>query len=114
MFHLVAPCRLLDTRGSAALANGDTLDVTVGGRCGVPVGATAAVVNLTAVTPTSDGFAALHRAGMAWMGTSTLNYRIGRTRANNAVVAVASDGKIALRNVGAATHFLIDVTGYFQ
>lgn len=66
------------------------------------------------VTPSSDGFAALHRAGIAWMGTSTLNYRNGRTRANNAVVEVASDGMIALRNVGAPTHFLIDVTGYFQ
>jgi hypothetical protein len=115
MFYLLAsPCRLLDTRSTAAVADGGTLNVAVGGRCGLPVGARSAVVNLTAVNPPAGGFGALYRADSAWPGTSTLSYRTGKTRANNAIVELAPNGTISLRNVGAATHFLIDVTGYFQ
>lgn len=114
LFYLVTPCRVIDTRGGAALASNATRIVNVGGACGVPLGATAAAVNLTVVGPTTTGFLALYPSNTSWPGTSTINYRSGKTRANSAVVRLAPEGTLSVLNNGAATHFLIDVTGYFR
>jgi hypothetical protein len=55
-FFTVAPCRLLDTRDTAEpLAAGDLRLVEVGSRCGIPLGARALSVNLTAVDGTRFG-----------------------------------------------------------
>ncbi|HEX8408038.1 MAG TPA: hypothetical protein VF883_04190 [Thermoanaerobaculia bacterium] len=113
LLYLVTPCRVIDTRGNP-VADGATRTLTIGGLCNVPVGATAIALNVTAVAPAATGYAALYPSNVAWPGSSTINYRAARTRANNAIVAVAPDGTINLRNVGATTDFIIDVTGYFQ
>lgn len=113
LLYLVTPCRVIDTRGNA-VADGSTRTLAVGGLCNVPVGATAIAVNITAIAPATTGYAALYPSNVPWPGSSTINYRAGRTRANNAVVAIAPDGTVNLRNVGATTDFIIDVTGYFQ
>jgi hypothetical protein len=48
---------------------------------------------------------------------STINYRAGRTRANNAVLTLSESGAITVF-VGGQTigtvHFILDVNGYFQ
>jgi sugar lactone lactonase YvrE len=113
LLYLVTPCRVIDTRGNP-IADGATRTLTIGGLCNVPVGATAIALNVTAVAPAAAGFASLYPSNVAWPGNSTINYRAGKTRANNAIVAVAPDGTINLRNVGATTDFIIDVTGYFN
>ncbi|HET9229101.1 MAG TPA: hypothetical protein VFR31_20655, partial [Thermoanaerobaculia bacterium] len=54
-YFTVAPCRMLDTRIGPALQSGSTRLVNVDGACGVPPGAKALAVNVTAVSPTVTG-----------------------------------------------------------
>ncbi|HEX7809440.1 MAG TPA: hypothetical protein VF608_11960, partial [Thermoanaerobaculia bacterium] len=67
-----------------------------------------------AVSPAATGYISLYPTNLPWPGTSTINYRSGRTRANSAVVRTAPDGTLSVLNNGASIHFLIDVTGYFR
>lgn len=112
--YLVLPCRVIDTRDSWPVGDGTTRTLVVGGLCGIPVGAASVALNVTAIAPAAPGYASLYPPTIVWPGTSTLNYRTGKTRANNAVVALGPDGTLLLKNVGATTHFVVDVTGYFQ
>jgi hypothetical protein len=50
---------------------------------------------------------------------SSINFALGRTRANNAIGALGADGQLTVRcdmpaGSTAVTHFLADVTGYFE
>jgi len=113
--YLVTPCRVLDTRGGQPLFTASTQLVQITGRCGIPSGAKAVVMNITAVTPSGAGSLTVYPGtGAARPGTSTVSYRANRTRANNAVIRLASNGRLAVYNGGPSLHFLIDVTGYFQ
>ena len=118
--YIVTPCRVIDTRGPVgpyggpALANGATREIQITGTCGIPAGATAVVANVTAVAPTTTGLLALFPGGTGWPGNSTLNYRAGKTRANNAILVLSATGSVNILNSGAAQHFLIDVTGYLD
>jgi hypothetical protein len=64
----------------------------------------------------ADGDLRLYPAGSALPPTSTINYRIGQTRANNAVVSLgaASDLGIQCDQSAGSVHFILDVNGYFQ
>jgi len=115
--YLVTPCRLIDTRADFALGTNATRNVPVAGRCGIPSGAIAAAINITAVSPVIDGWMSVFPgpAGSTRPPVSTISYRIGRTRANNALAGVGSDGTINVFNAGTQpVHFIIDVTGYFR
>jgi len=122
-FYLLTPCRLVDSRnpngpyGGPVLAPGGVRNLVVAGQCSVPSGIKAVAVNLVAVEPTADGWFILYPGpiGSARPLSSNINYRTGKTVANNAIVPVAADGSINIYNsTGAATHFIIDLSGYFQ
>ena len=96
--YLVTPCRLIDTRGPNGAAGGPILGassvraVVAAGNCGLPAGAAAIVVNLTAVRPPSTGYlTAYPGTGSGPPGTSTLNYKKDKVLGNNAVVRLSSD-----------------------
>lgn len=121
-YYTVTPCRLLDTRtqeGGAApvAANTDRLlDVVAVTRCGVSPLATAVVVNITVTEPTGGGHLLVYAADSAAPGTSTLNFRAGDTRANNALPSLSGDGKLKIRPVilpAGSTHVIVDVVGFF-
>lgn len=113
--YLITPCRILDTRGTAIPYSQGTQLVQVTGRCGVPTGAKALVLNIAAVAPAGNGYLTVYPGtGAAPPKASTLNYRTGRTRANNGVMRLSSDGRLAVFNGGPAVHYVIDATGYFQ
>lgn len=118
--HIVTPCRVTDTRGPAGPAGGPALPnlatrtLQITGACGIPSTARAVVANVTAVAPTTSGFLAFYPTGTTWPGNSTINYRAGKTRANNAVVGLSPLGQATVLNNGATQNFIIDVTGYFQ
>jgi subtilisin family serine protease len=112
--YTITPCRVVDSRNTTALAHLATRDIQFTGVCGIPSSAVAVVANLTAIAPTTTGFLALYPTGTTWPGTSTLNYRAGKTRANNAIQRLSATGKATILNNGASQHFVIDVTGYFQ
>lgn len=72
-------------------------------------------MNITVVTPAAAGTLTVYPGtGASPPGTSTVAYRANRTRANNAVMRLASNGRLSVANNGPALHFLIVVTGYFQ
>jgi hypothetical protein len=51
------------------------------------------------------------------VGTNEISFSAGVTRANNAVIELATDGTgtIQVRNLAAAAvHFVLDVNGYFE
>jgi pseudomonalisin len=120
-FYTVTPCRVLDTRlpsgplGGPALAAGEVRDLPLGGNCGIPADAEAVVANLTVVNPSAPGYFALSVTG-SFGHTSTLNFRAGQTRANNAVVPLFGNGhtKTHLSMATGQADLVVDVTGYFR
>ena len=124
-FHVVAPCRLIDTRGPVGPSGGPALGANtsrtfpVTGRCGVPAAARAVAVNVTAVNPGEAGNFRLHPSGTAAPLASHLNFARARTRANHGVIALGADGRITVRcdmpgGSAAVVHFVADVAGYFE
>lgn len=113
--YLITPCRVLDTRNSTAIAASETRSVPISGVCGIPATAKAIAVNVAAIAPASAGWLTLYEHGAVRPMTSTLSYRSGKTRANNALVNVSADGRIDVYNGGTnAIHAVLDVTGYFE
>jgi len=119
-FYTLTPCRLLDTRlatGAPAVPAGGDRVVTATGRCEIPAGAKAISLNATAVTPSAAGHLRLFPGDETAPNASTLNFAAGQTRANNAIVMLASSGSgtFGVRNAApASVHVVIDVNGYFQ
>lgn len=119
-FYTAAPCRAVDTRSStppALAASSSRAFVVTGGSCGVPTSAKAVSVNATVVSPAAAGFLTLYPGNGSAPGTSNVNFQAGQTRANNAVVSLATDGSGSLgvlNGSSGTSHVLIDVNGYFQ
>jgi ELWxxDGT repeat protein len=121
-FYTQAPCRVADTRlpvDGPALAANAARTFVVAGRCGVPATAKAVALNVTVVNPSDFGDLRLYPAGLPPPGASSLNFRAGGPRANNAVVPLGVDGRIGIQcdmPVGSTgtTHLVVDVNGYFQ
>ena len=122
-FFAVPPCRLVDTRAAAGPLGGPAL-VAAGSRqfaltgvCGIPAAATAVSVNVTVTQAAAPGFLSLFPGdGLAPMA-SNINFSVGQTRANNAVVLLGSAGTrsvAALNGSAGIVHLILDVNGYFQ
>jgi hypothetical protein len=120
MFYMITPCRIIDTRdpvghyGGPASSSGSLRQIQITGACGIPTGAKSIAANVTAVSPTASGFLGLYASDVVWPGTSTISYRVGKTRANNSAIALSADGRIIAKNEGTTLHFIIDVTGYYK
>ncbi len=115
-----APVRLLDTRETAPVGPGQErlLDVRAtrdGGASGVPDGATAVVLNVTATAPTDATDVRVYptRAGAAPPVVSNLNTTRGRTVPNLVVVAVGELSSVTLRNEAGAVHLVADLAGWY-
>jgi hypothetical protein len=123
-FYTLPPCRVLDTRSPAGPLAGPALQpsatrefVVSAAACGVPSGAWGVSVNATVTGPVAPGFLTLFAGDSPRPLASTINFSPGQTRANNAVVPLASDfsGRIRVTNgSGGSVHFLVDVKGYFK
>ena len=122
-FVALAPARLADTRSGQATVDGlfqgigiarggSTMELTVGGRGGVPLGAGAASLNVTAKNGAAAGFATVFPCGVARPTTSSLNYTAGATVPNAVVSKLGSDGKVCIY-VSVDTDIVVDVGGYF-
>ncbi|MFE5495458.1 hypothetical protein ACFQ7Z_36625 [Streptomyces virginiae] len=113
------PTRVVDTREGLGTAKGQvpgqgTFGVEIAGRAGVPRGATAVAVNLTATNPRSAGHLTAYPSGKAAPATSNVNFTAGQTVANSAVVPIGPDGKINVRNGGwDPADVVVDVVGYY-
>jgi hypothetical protein len=121
-YHTVTPCRVADTRGATGpyggpplAANGDRTFV-VGGQCGIPATAQAVSFNFTITQPTGLGDLRTFPGGGTLPLVSTMNWRPGQTRANNAIVPLGPSGDIVAHvdQASGTVHLIIDVNGYFQ
>jgi hypothetical protein len=122
-FYTVAPCRVVDTRrpngplGGPAMVPMSTRDFTIRGNCGIPATARSVALNVTVTGATSYGDLRIYPSGGP-ANSSTLNWSIGQTRANNAIFALGEpSGSLTVWCVmfaGSGAHVILDVFGYFE
>ena len=122
-FFNVTPCRVLDTRNvpeGPALSANTTRDFQVQGKCGVPVGAKAATLNVTVVSWTGQGHLRLFPSGTTLPTISTINFTgtSSAALANGAIVPLSTNANdlsvFTFFQAGTGTtHLVLDVTGYF-
>jgi hypothetical protein len=127
-YTAVTPFRVCDTRptnvvpsnqcntgstggGTGPVTQGQKRVVTIVGFGGVPSGATAVVVNLTAIAPTQGTFLTLLPDG-GTPGTSNLNPTAGSVIANLVEVGLSSGGKIDVYNPLGSVNVALDIEGY--
>jgi hypothetical protein len=130
----ISPVRVLDTRSDVGVATVQdatpalltvtgSIATTTGQQNVVPTGASSVVINVTAISPTSDGFVSL-RPGDATgaPAVSTLNVTVGGTFPNGATITLPTSGGSAgqvqiwyeaYAATGGTTDLLIDVVGYY-
>jgi murein DD-endopeptidase MepM/ murein hydrolase activator NlpD len=117
-FRPLTPARLLDTRTgngapAARVAGGQTIDVQVVGRGGVPASGVAAVVlNATVTNPSQGSYLTVYPTGIARPTTSNMNFVAGQTLANLAVIGVGSGGRVSVFNAAGAADVIFDVAGW--
>ena len=117
----LSPTRICDTRSGSGTqctgsppGRGGTLTVAVTGNAGIPAGATAVTLNVTAISPTAAGYLT------AWNGTgspplsSNLNFAPGQVVATLVTVPISPSGTIGLFNAIGTTNVAVDVEGYWK
>ncbi|MBM6398966.1 hypothetical protein [Phycicoccus sonneratiae] len=117
----VTPYRLLDTRKKVGVSTttplgaGKSVDFQVTTRGGVPAsGPTSVVLNVTVVSPTSEGYVTMYPTGGSRPTASSVNFNKGWTGANLITVKLGTGGKVRLFNYAGNTHVVADVMGYYH
>ncbi|MCX2747547.1 S8 family peptidase [Arthrobacter sp. MI7-26] len=119
-----APYRALDTRVGTGgvtggvtgpIAPGQTINLTVTGRGGIPAtGVSAVAMNITVTAPTAAGYITAYAGGTTKPDTSNVNYGPGQTVPNFAITPVAADGTVSFTNSSSGTvHLIADTSGYY-
>ena len=123
--HLLAsPVRVYDSRPGnppniglkTPLANGATRTIDAkGNSSGVPAHSTAILANFTVVNTSANGFLSAYKTGIAFPGTSTINWYLpGTVVANTTVVAINDSQQFTcLVPASSSTDFFVDVIGYY-
>jgi alpha-tubulin suppressor-like RCC1 family protein len=112
-FTSVPPSRVLDTRdGNGPVGAGGT--VTVGLGAHLPADATAVVLNVTGVTPTSATHVTVYPSDVPRPAASSLNLAAGDIRANQVTVAPSQQRTVTLYNNSGSVDLVVDVAGYYR
>ncbi|HSL34496.1 MAG TPA: hypothetical protein VK871_12645 [Candidatus Limnocylindrales bacterium] len=118
----IEPVRVLDTRPAfsiglvGAFAANVPRSFAVAGAFTIPADAVAVTGNVTVANQTAGGYLSVTPSPVVNPLSSTVNFPLGDTRANNLTVPLASDGKLAAvykAPAGKTTHLIVDITGYF-
>ena len=117
-FHATAPTRVLDNRtglGSYTTPWTDNLTrpVAVSGVAGIPAGASAVVVNLTATNGTSGSLLTAYPSGSGLPNASNLLFGPGQTIPNLVMVPVGPNGTIDIYNQLGNVDVIADIVGYY-
>lgn len=119
-FSAQAPFRQLDTRDGTGgvggpVAPGQTINVKVTGRGGIPSsGVSAVAMNITVANPSSFGFITAYAGGTPRPNASNVNYAAGQIVPNFAITPVAPDGTISFTNTsGGTVQIIADTSGYY-
>jgi hypothetical protein len=116
------PTRVVDTRDSTRalmnmgtagfpLAANTTKTITLAGDRGIPTDASVISANVTVVSPGGTGSLTMWDCGTQ-PPIQSLNYRQGRSVANGVQVQLSTTGTVCIRST-AATHVVVDVTGWW-
>ena len=109
-YHSLSPTRVLDTRTTTAIPAGHTVKVDLSSYPGI----SAAMLNLTVVSATGNGFVTASPDGGATPTTSNVNYLAGQTVPNEALVAVGEDDYVDFTNSGKGqAELVVDLDGFF-
>ncbi|MEO1055657.1 MAG: fibronectin type III domain-containing protein [Actinomycetota bacterium] len=118
----IVPARYLETRQGSPTFDGQSEGIgqrqarqvttlQVAGRGDIPDDATSAILNIATINPALQGFITVYPCDVDQPEASTLNYQAGQTIANNAVIALSSEGTICIY-----THrqmdLIVDITGW--
>jgi hypothetical protein len=123
-FVAITPCRLADTRnatfpsgyGPPSLQAATSRDFVFTARCGIPSSAQAVSTNLTATNALGAGFILNYPAGGSLPSppVSSLNYLLGQTVANAAIVPLGTGNAATFIAGVSGTDLIIDVNGYYD
>jgi hypothetical protein len=120
-FTALNPTRLLDTRyhvgvsTTTPVAANSLVTLQVTGQAGIPDGASAVVLNVTATASTASGYLTVYPGGATRPGSSNLNWPAGRTVPNLVTVPIGAHGTVGLYNHSSGTvHIIADTFGYFS
>ncbi|WP_407840956.1 PKD domain-containing protein [Streptomyces sp. DSM 116496] len=119
-YTALTPVRAVDTREGLGTAQGQVpgygaFDIAIAGHGGVPKGATAVALNLTATNPRESGHLTAYPSGQTAPGTSNVNFAAGQTVANSVIVPISPDGKIVVRNGSwKPSDVVVDIVGYYS
>lgn len=119
-FTSVGPVRILDTRDGTGVvgsrvsrpARGTVIELQVAGENGVPLDASAVLLNVTITEASGPGFVTAWPCGRPRPLASFLNFVRGVDRANLTPVRIGSDGKVCLY-VHEGTQVIADLNGYY-
>ncbi len=123
-YHPLTPYRIADTRPGSGqpyagqtLGPNSTLNVQVSGVAGpqgqtVPTNATAVVLNVTAVAPSSGTYVTVWPSGQALPLASNLNVPVGGVVPNLVEVGLGAGGQVSTYNSLGNTNIVVDVEGY--
>ena len=79
----------------------------------MPAGASAAVLNVTAVDPTENGYLTVFPEGTTQPVVSNLNFAPKEIVANLVTVPLSAAGGISIYNFAGSTDVVVDVEGYY-
>ncbi len=120
----VTPCRVFDTRtgtgtcsgaatvAAAPLTGGEVLPVQLAGVGGIPLDATAVILNVTAVGATAGTYVSVYPDGGSRPVVSTVNLHNAAPVANLVVVPLRN-GKADFFNATGRLNLLADLAGYY-
>ena len=122
-FTPMAPARLFDSRPGTTypgelpdrttpIGPDDVIGVRVRGIAGVPADAVAVALNVTAVSPTADGWVTVYPIGQP-PNTSNINFLKGQTAAAHVTATVNDFDNIVLYNARGSTHLIVDIAGWY-
>jgi hypothetical protein len=117
-FVVVPQARLLDTRTTAAIPAGGSIDLQVAGVANVDAAAASVFVNLTAVAPNTDGSIVVKPRGSTTPIGQMLQFEAGQgSISNSASVVPDAQGYVRIFNTNGSTqpvHVIVDVQGFFD
>lgn len=120
-YHPLTPTRVLDTRtgvggftGPVGPQQAITLPLAGRSNSGVPAGAAAVVLNVTAIQTGAGSYVSVYPTGdSAGPTSSNLNVPAGATVANLVVSRLSPTGAVTLYNSAGKAYLVADVEGYY-
>lgn len=118
-YEPVVPSRILDTRyalgGSVRVGPGDSIDLQVTGRGGVPAsGVQAATVNVAVTGATAPSYLTVHPAGEARPLAATVVFPAHTTVSIRTIVKLGAGGKVTIYNNAGSAEVIVDVGGWYS